>query len=203
MESYKSLSAVPLEPHICLVPTFLTNDSQGFSSSLIAPKSLPDLGTFGLSDVTKALRANSMPIKSNCTCPGILAADDDLFQHAYYKCLFYTKNKPEDHCLQTCFSGEELIESLNKVMECGCGTMKLVITDYQMGEKNLNGVETSVKARKGGYKGPLFLRTSETKDFLKENHEDFELLLKENVINVLVNKSDVSFGQKFIQKVVT
>jgi len=93
-----------------------------------------------------------------------------------------------------------LLEKLNKVVECGCGATKLVVIDYQMGEKKMNGVETSVKVRKDGFKGYVLLRTSESEENLKKNHEDFGQLLKENVINVLVNKNDASFGKKFIYK---
>jgi len=111
--------------------------------------------------------------------------------------------KTEDLSLRTCFSGEELLDKLSGVVECGCKTTKLVIIDYQMGDKKLNGVETCIKVRKDGYKGHVLLRTSETKDSLKKNHKDFEQLLQENIINVLVSKSDASFGNKFIHKLVT
>ncbi len=83
------------------------------------------------------------------------------------------------------------------------GMTRLVIVDYQMGKKKLNGVETSLVVRKDGYKGHLLLRTSETKDSLKENHKGFEQLLQKNVINFLVSKSDVTFGDKFIQRLVS
>jgi len=110
--------------------------------------------------------------------------------------------KTEDLCLRTCFSGEELLDKLTRVVECGCKSTKLVIIDYQMGDEKLNGVETCIKVRKDGYKGHVLLRTSETEDSLKKNHKDFEQLLQDNIINVLVNKSDASFGNKFIHKLV-
>jgi len=217
IEATISFSAVATEPRVSSIPTFYTNEPRvltEFASPSQYKRSLPTLKTISTFETLTVSRKDSksktLPLKSLCDCPHIIVADDDPFQHVYYRGLLQKALKAEgiciesqDLCLHACSSGEELIKKMNKILKCGCHTTKLMILDYQMGEKNLNGVETSVKVRKDGYDGNLLLRTSETKDSLKKNHQNFELLLKDHVINVLVNKNDMTFGENFIQKLVT
>jgi len=211
-----TLPIVADEPRISLVPIFYTNESKALTELVPASQykrstlNLKTFSTFSTLNVArKDSKCRTAPAKNHCCCPYILVADDDTFQHLYYKGLFQKALKSEemslksqDLCLCTCFSGEELLEKLNKITECGCGTTRLVIVDYQMGEKELNGVETCIKVRKDGYKGNVLLRTSETEISLKKSHQDLDQLFQENIIDVLVNKSDATFGKKFIQKIV-
>jgi len=209
-----TLPPVAIEPRIKLVPVFNTNESKAFteltlnSDSQCSNSNVKTFSAFANLDLPRRdTKSKSMPAQTGCKCPQVIVADDDAFQHLYYKIMFQKASKSEevsprskDLCLRTCFSGEELLVKLNKVQECGCEGTRLVIIDYQMGEKKLNGVDTCIKVRKGGYKGPVLLRTSETRDSLKKIHQDFEQLLEGNIINALINKSDTSFGENIIQK---
>jgi len=217
MEASLSCSNIANEPLIPLVPDFSPNESKVLKEiCFFSPykRSKPNPKTFTSFVHSKPPRKNSkhktVPPRSACECPNIIVADDDPFQHLYYQGLLQRALKSEESPMDSqnlsmhiCFSGEELIEKMDKGSKCGCDVTKIVIVDYQMGEKKLNGVETSVKVRKDGYKGHLLLRTSETKDSLKKNHQDFDILLKEKVINVLVDKSDMTFGERFIQRLVS
>jgi len=208
-----TLPLVATEPRVSLVPIFYANESKALtelaltSNPQCSNSNLKTFSTFTHLDLPQNdTKSKSMPAKLRCKCPKVIVADDDAFQHLYYKILFQKVeigSQSEYPCFDTCFSGEELLEKLNKAQKCGCETTRLVIIDYQMGEKKLNGVETCIQVRENGYKGHILLRTSESKDSLKTIHKDFEQLFKENIINVLVDKSDASFGESFIQKMRT
>jgi len=133
-----------------------------------------------------------------------LVADDDYFQHLYYYGLFHKSLdlqvfEQEDVNVQLSFSGEELLEKLEKIKACGCEKIRLVILDYQMGDDKLNGVATAKKLRETGYGGPVLLRTSEKKEELERKHENFEGLIKDKVIDTIVPKSDSKLGKELIE----
>ena len=206
-----NFSAVAIEPRVSLIPTFYTNEPRGlteFASLSKCKRSKPNSKTFSAfpnNNLSQKSFNKTMPIKSACDCPNVIVADDDPFQHFYYQVLLQKVLKSEEECnkperlsMHLCFSGEELIEKMDKGAKCGCDMIRLISIDYQMGAKKLNGVDTSVLVRKDGYKGHLLLRTSETEDSLKRIHKDFDQLLKEKRI-MLVNKNDPTFGENFIQ----
>jgi len=217
MEINNDSLIVANEPRISFVPFFHTNESKALTWLAGISRHhrfMPNLDTLGKLGAIKLFRkettSTTAPTKGNCLCAHILVADDDAFQHLYYQGALKNALKSEgislgsqEICLHTCFSGEELIEKLNIMIKCGCSTTKLVIIDYHMGEKKLNGVETAEQVRKDGYKGLLLLRTGETEASLKENHDDFEKLLQEKTIDALVHKADASFGKKFIHRFVS
>jgi len=131
-------------------------------------------------------------------CPHIIIADDDPFQHFYYQSFFQKtvdldgfNITKEDLKIELCQSGEELIERCEKVAKCDCGSLVLVITDYNMGIDKINGVETAINVRKVGYNGSVILRTSETKEYLKEKHQDFDDLLIDETVDAYVEKEDL------------
>lgn len=72
--------------------------------------------------------------------------------------------------------------------------------DYQMEKEKLDGVEVSLKVRGKGYSGGVILRSGETKEYLKTNHEDFEKIIEERIIDVFVSKDEVEEGQKAISQ---
>jgi len=141
-----------------------------------------------------------------CSCPHILIADDDSFQHLYYQSLFQKSLdfegifvSRENLRVQLFFSGEELLESFKKIQECGCTQLVMIITDYQMGSGKLNGVDTCTRLRNTGYQGTLFLRTSESLNDLQQNHPNFSHLLETNIINALLEKGNLKDGKEIIQ----
>lgn len=101
--------------------------------------------------------------------------------------------------IQLSFSGEELLEKLEKIKACGCEKVKLIILDYQMGDNKLNGVATAEKLRENGYKGPTLLRTSEKKEDLYERHTNFDKLVKDKVIDTIIPKNDPKLGKELIE----
>ena len=136
-----------------------------------------------------------------CKCPQVLIADDDLFQHLYYHNLFRRLfDIQEKTIIQLYFSGEELLDRLVKIKSCGCNKLKLLIVDYNMGNNKLDGVKTCVQARKLGYKNSIVLRTSETKDYLRTRHENFNLLMQNNTINGYINKEDMNCLKEILRR---
>ena len=141
------------------------------------------------------IQEDSLPKESPCQCPRVLISDDDDFQGFYYRALFKKAVKlPEivqkdDEGVRVIKSGEDLLGKYCKQKMCNCKAPKLVITDYDMGESKLNGIETAIKLRKVGYDGPIILRTSETRDKLKKNHPYLSPLLQEKVIDYVLSKN--------------
>jgi len=141
-----------------------------------------------------------------CSCAHVAIADDDEFQHFYYQSLFQRSldlssifaNK-SDLRLNSCYSGEDLVKNVSQMLACGCNTLRLVITDYHMGNNKLNGVETARKLREAGYKGIILLRTSEKRSDLVKQHKDFEKMLEEKVIHVVIDKGNLKEGKEIIQ----
>ena len=153
--------------------------------------------------------ASILHIKSfntSCSCPHVLIADDDNFQHFYYHTLFqktfgYNIADSKEHLhIKLCFYGEELIERFNKIAACGCNKLMLAIIDYSMGDTKLNGVETAIKLRKSGYKGPVILRTSETEEYLNTQHIDLYFLFKTKVISEMVGKDNLKHIKEVIER---
>jgi len=141
-----------------------------------------------------------------CTCSHVSIADDDEFQHFYYQSLFQKSldlssifPDKNDLRLKSCYSGEDLVKNISQMVTCGCKTLRLVITDYNMGHNKLNGVQTAKKLREVGYKGIILLRTSEKRSYLLGQHGDFEKMIEEKVIDVLIDKGDLKKGKEVIQ----
>lgn len=106
----------------------------------------------------------------SCKCCHVLVADDDTFQHFFYQNLFQKSMdfeqidiKQAEFRADLCLSGEELIDKYHLMKNCGCRKLRMVITDYYMGEKKFTGYETAKTIREAGFEGPLLLRTSEKK----------------------------------------
>jgi len=136
----------------------------------------------------------------------VLIADDDPFQKFYYQALFARSldfdllplNR-EEMKIYICSSGEELISQYQKQKNCKCGGKMLVITDYDMGSKNLNGIETIICLRKEGYHGSIILRTSEKKEVLRKLHENFGDMLDSKMIDCFLNKEHSRDTKEMIQ----
>ena len=138
-----------------------------------------------------------------CTCPHVLIADDDLFQHFYYENLFQRSIKPSDSLkdfrVKMFSSGEDLLERLRAFGPCQCGKLALVILDYSMGIDKLDGVQTAFALRRLGYKGRIILRTSEAKEHISLKYPKFEEIMREKVIDILLDKSKHDETKKIIQ----
>ena len=181
---------VPIETHSPnKIPVFQMNSSLlgCFDQASISAASFKSLQSPAL---------DSAEIKTNgsfFSSPHVLIADDDPFQAFYYSHLFQNsiifddlviEKKDFQHTFFAC--GEELLTGYQKLLE---GPM-FIITDYQMGAKKMNGVDTILALRKLGYKGAIILRTSEKQSELKENHPELEKLLESQQISFLVDKSN-------------
>ena len=184
MPSIQTSHIIASEPRISRVPVSNTHNSNDLS-----------------------LLTCSMSFDCDCSCPNVLIADDDSFQHLYYQSLFtrsldfdQTSFLKHDFRFQLCFSGEEMLQALAKTRHCGCGKLSLVITDYSMGSDKLNGVQTILNIRQAGYKGNVVLRTSETQEYLKTRHVNFEGLIKNGTISTMLDKDNMSMSKKMIQK---
>ena len=186
---------------ISKIPVFRVNKHLGMSQTT---SSMPSCYTEDSSDDLEIERDNLDWMRKSanleslgkmtriCKCPQVLIADDDFFQHFYYRSLFRTLFSSQEKIItELHFSGEELLNRLVKINSCGCNKLKLLIVDYNMGNKNLDGVKTCLQARRLGYMNLIALRTSETKDYLKSRHEDFNLLMQNNTIDHYINKEDM------------
>jgi len=134
---------------------------------------------------------------SSCKCPHVLISDDDPFQEFYYQNLFQRSLcfdglniDKKDFRLKHFSSGEDLVSFFSEIASCGCSTLTMIITDYNMGIGKMNGVETVEALREKGFKNPIILRTSETKEVLAELHSNFETMLEAKEIEFLLNKKD-------------
>jgi hypothetical protein len=105
-----------------------------------------------------------------------------------------------DFKLSLHLSGEDLLTKYQELKACKCSNPVLVISDYSMGSKHMNGVSTAAKLRKAGYQGPLLLRSSETKENLTKEHSDFDKLLKEGILDNFLDKSDFAGLKEFVQE---
>ena len=197
----QSLPAVPEEPKASYIPLLHSNDASSFNQSM----SLSQFSSLSVStsesnspqaNSFESYRRSTFPCymktqSGTCNCADVLIADDDTFQHFYYQTLFQRSLGFDDNTfinIKLCFSGEELLGNLNKEINCGCGKLRLVVLDYFMGSDNLCGVDTALQVRSLGYKGPIVLRTSETKEYLKTRHANFDKLIQASIIDVVVPK---------------
>ncbi len=188
---------VPAEstPKVLSIPLFASN-------SLLLSFGKPAESQESLNSELSAYKQN-LP----CSCPQILVCDDDSFQSMYYKYLFEglrsisAENSEKSTLRFEIFeAGEDLIKRYTKMRECGCNSLMLAITDYNMGHKKLNGVETIMNLRKSGYAGPVMLRTSETKPYLCKRHSNFEEMLEKGFIDYYIEKNNLKRAKEIIQE---
>ena len=211
MDTLDSFRSIAAEPKITVVPVFNFNNSQKLIStrSSSSQSILPQVHLHAQKR-TQPVHDSPLASKASCSCPHVLIADDDAFQHLYYQSLLtrsvnieatlFTKRAFK---FEVCFSGEELLEKLRQTRHCGCDRPALIIVDYNMGGDKLNGVQTAIKIRESGYKGPIVLRTSETQEHLRTRHMNFEQMLKDGRINMLMDKKNISESKEAIQKYLT
>jgi len=181
-------------PHLNKIPLFLSKRSLSARFISANPPAYP----LSLMSASRRAVTETNEPYSSCRCPHVLVADDDPIQDFYYINLFQktldfdslTIDK-ENLKVEVCRSGEELLDKYNQYKACVCGRQVMVITDYYMGEKNLNGVETTLALRMAGFKGPVVLRTSESKEALCRKHVYLSDMLKMKTIDQLINKNSV------------
>ena len=160
--------------------------------------------------LNKLIRLLPIKLKTACSCPYVLIADDERFQHFCYKILFEksfkhdnsTPAKREELHINLFFDGETLLRKFNRIASCGCNGLILVIVDYSMGSGRLNGIETALRLRKAKYTGPIILRTSETEEYLQTRHHDYHSLIKGKVINEKVSKDNIKHIKDVIRRYV-
>ena len=190
-------NSVANEPIINRIP-ILNCDSSHFLYDSVCHITLSS----GLTRKTP-LRTQSEPTLSTsskkCTCPHILICDDESFQHLLYANFFshmidyHTINIPKEELkISMHTSGEDLTVSYQKTKSCGCGKLKLVITDFYMGSHNMNGMDTVLKLRELGFGGTIILRTSDAKQELLTAYPEMERMLKNKLISCFLDKTHLS-----------
>ena len=148
-------------------------------------------------------------IPAVCTCPHIFLADDDPFQGFYYETLFQKSLdfeglaiEKKDFGFDLFKSGEELLTRYQSTKICRCTSRRLmIIVDYNMGKGKMNGIETALKLREIGFAGIIILRTSETDEYLKENHKDLERILERKAVNEILGKNNHNETKERIQRI--
>ena len=189
---------VPRETHISRIPIFFNKKSVSLHSN----SSFPSI------QIANRSLSEGSTCKKSCQCPNVLVADDDPFEKLYYQMLFKKLSDDEQPQMekknlkiQVFNSGEALLKKFTKLSHCECGGQTLIITDYNMGEENLNGVETALNLRKNGYKGVIALRTSEAQDFLRKTHKNLDELFDQKVINCFLEKHSHAKTRDTVQKI--
>jgi len=174
--------------------------------------SLSHLDSGCLSQVAQTRQIRSLPDLTNnsvCQCPHVLVSDDDPFQNFYYETLFKNSIKwqeilgtNENFRFELFPTGETLLARFDKIKSCKCGRTVLVITDYNMGLKKLNGVQTVSALRKAGFAGSIILRTSEEKEDLYKAHPNLSEMLMSETISCFVEKNNLKKAKDAIQNLV-
>ena len=198
--------SIATEPHSSCVRVSYNNQAHAFGPGLNQDQFTRRITSKRIDTRTLASKVRRSS-STSCECPHALIADDDAFQHFYYLNLFQRSltfdnsfANSRDVQVQTFFSGEEMLQKLTQVKECGCNNLRLVITDYSMGSDKLNGVQVCSQVRAAGYSGFVLLRTSETSESLKEAHGNLESLVSRRVISEIVSKSAMKESKEIIQR---
>jgi len=195
---------IPSESRILGVPVFpATNDPRTFTFDNFSSDSCLTTTKF-----STRVTFSELPQKF-CQCPNILVADDDPFQNFFYEALFQksiswkeTIGTNENLKFEIFLNGEDLIKRFNKIKECGCGKNVLIISDYNMGPKNLNGVEVIKILRSNGFTGCAVLRTSEEEIHLNKQHPEFAEMIEKQQISSFLRKQNFKEAKEEIQKLI-
>lgn len=140
----------------------------------------------------------------SCGCPRILICDDDPFQHLYYFNIL-SKLKEEGTIGENFessfhFSGESMIQELQKVRKCGCDKPRLIISDFDIGENKNIGVSTCIEARKTGYNGAILMRSANSKEELLRDCPELNRAIESGNITKLISKDDFVHTKSLIQE---
>jgi len=194
---------VPNESQIYGVPVFSNNCPLNFAMNELTTRNLRRLSHFTFSKSGQVARS------SRCRCPHVLVSDDDPFQNFYYETLFQRSiswenilEQNESFRFELFTSGEALLQRFQEINACGCGKTMLAITDYNMGEKRLNGVQTVRLLRKAGFIGSVVLRTSEEREDLTRVHPELTHMLNSEIITSYVEKNNFRKAKDVIQGLV-
>ena len=175
-----------------------------FAHKTLSPTQLPlkkikplNSATFTRTELYTPLADCKTPC--SCDCLNVLICDDDPFQAFYYQTMFRMSMDFSDLAVEkrnfrfeVVPSGESLLKRYHKLASCNCNiaSQLLIISDFNMGQNNMNGIETVLKLRKDGFDGNIILRTSETKEELRAKYKDFDTLIEKNIINFYIMKDD-------------
>jgi len=196
---------VPSESQIYGIPVFPNNNCPlNFAMNQLPSRNLRRITHFNFSkSLVEVARSSS------CRCPHVLVADDDPFQNFYYETLFQRSiswenilEQNESFRFELFTSGEALLQRFQEINACGCGKTMLAITDYNMGEKRLNGVQTVRLLRKACFTGSVVLRTSEEREDLSRIHPELNQMLNSEMISSYVEKSNFRKSKDVIQELV-
>ena len=142
-----------------------------------------------------------------CSCSDILIADDDEFQHQFYKIFFsktinFSKSAIKTELIKIDYSlgGTDMCRQYTQMKNCSCPRKpKMAIIDYTMGPESLDGVDSARRLRELGFTGTIILRSSDSQSDIKFNHTDFDHLIKTEKINSYVSKANLIAGKQEIQ----
>lgn len=139
---------------------------------------------------------------SHCRCPRILCCDDEAYQHFILKKLLELSDSSsfsKETCF--CYSGEELIEKYKNLRTCStCGGPEIIISDYNMGNSHMDGIDTLLKIRELGFGGLTILRTSTSIESLTDDHMDLEEHIEKKDISFYIAKQNVGIQKQIFKE---
>jgi len=192
---------IPSESRVLGVPIFpATNDPRSFTfDTLSSDPPVTTKHSTGFTEISQ----------KSCECPHILAADDDPLQNFFYESLFQrsisweeTIGTKESLRFELFENGEDLLKRFEQIQQCDCGKTVLILSDHNMGLKNLNGIEVIQILRKNGFSGSAVLRTSEEEKDLAQQYREFSEMLEQSVITSYINKQNIKGTKEVIQKLI-
>ena len=177
----------------------------------LLPSSLPTLQKKNL-HTHKKIVLDNMAERSpristrGCQCPDVLICDDNKFEHFYYDSLL--RQIITEHSalaikpfVKLHFSGYDLINTYKRIAACGCKKPFLIISDFNMEDPTMTGINTACKLRELGYEGKIILRTCDSKQAIENLYPELKpSMLWNTIISDFMSKSEL---QLFKQKVTT
>ena len=207
------LPQVPCESPTLRVPLFLNKSQQMTSFTLSSLQTIDDELSSDSQARTlfRSLTNESIMKTTGCNCPQVLIADDDPFQQFYYKTLF-KRSITTKSCssvnqgslrVEVLRSGEDLLDRYTQIQTCNCHGLLAIISDYNMGKDNMNGVEVILALRGKNFEGPVILRTSEEEDDLHTIHPRFREMVEIKTITNVLDKDNHRRTKDVIQEILS
>lgn len=149
-----------------------------------------------------AKKQKSYNQQQKCECPNILCCDDDHYQHMVLRKFLKHEEASEfnEAKCKFCFSGEDLIKIYMELRaNCSCGGPRFIISDYNMGERCMDGVALILKLRELGFSGVAVLRTSENLESLQDDYEEVVDYIESKQISFYLSKNDILHQKNFFK----
>lgn len=138
----------------------------------------------------------------DCKCPKVLCCDDDSFQHFVLRKLLESlgsQKLQEASDIQFFNCGEDLITEFLKLKQnCQCGGPRLIITDFNMGNGNLTGLQVVHKLRSLGYRNPIIVRTSNNLRSLTDLDDEFDEKKDNQPVTLYLSKKNLKHQKEVL-----